>query len=468
MKARAVILAVSVAWGWGATVQAKLVACVGDSITYGAGIVTYPKQLQGILRQYDAAWEVRNFGVSGATLLRRGDKPYIAQAAYTDARTCNPDVVVIKLGTNDSKPQNWQYKDDFVTDYSNMIDVFRSLPSKPAVWICKPVPAFAVNFTIRPDVIRDEILPLIDRISQEKGVPVIDLYAALLPHAALFPDSIHPNTEGAGIIAETVAPFLLGVTSLPDYDHDGVLNLRDFALLARRWLDAEPSLDVAPPPAGDGVVGYSDLGGLAAYWMKYPRMVARWKLDESEGDLASDALGQFGGTVYGSPLWRPADGRLGGAIELDGVDDCIRTGAVLNPADGPFTVFAWVQGGQPGQAILSQSNQPGPGEVWLGTEASTGAVLTNLIDVSRGAAPLVSQTCITDGAWHLLRFVWDGSYRRLYVDGREVAADTARKLGALKLSSGGFNIGAGKNLEPGSFWSGLIDDIRIYDRAVLP
>jgi len=473
MKARTLFLAVLLVGGLTACAQAKLVACVGDSITYGSGITdrtndSYPAQLQRILRQFDPAWEVRNCGVSGATLLRRGDKPYINQSAYTDARTCNPDVVIIKLGTNDSKPQNWQYKDDFVADYGSLIDSFRALPSRPVVCICKPVPAFAVTFTIRPDVIRDEILPLIDRIAEEKGVPVIDLYTALLDYGRLFPDNIHPNAEGAGVMAETIAPFLLGVVSLPDFNHDGVMNLLDFALLARLWLEAEPSLDIAPPPVADGVVDYQDLAGLAAYWMDYPGLVAHWKLDETDGNLAPDALGQFEGVVRGRALWRPAEGRIDGAIELDGVDDYIRTDNVLNPAAGPFTVFAWVKGGLPGQAILSQSNQPSPGELWLGTDASTGALLTNLVDTSRMAAGLFSQAIVTDEAWHSIRLVWDGSYRHLYVDGLEVAVDTARKLGRLKASTAGFNIGAGKDLEPGSFWSGLIDDVRVYNLAVMP
>ena len=473
MKARMVLLAVLVGCGWTTGVQARLVACVGDSITYGSGIADrtndgYPAQLQRILREFDPAWEVRNFGVSGATLLRRGDKPYINQSAYNDARACNPDVVIIKLGTNDSKPQNWQYENEFVADYGSLIDAFRALPSQPVVWICKPVPAFAVNFTIRPDVIRDEILPLIEQISQEKAVPVIDLYTALLSYGSLFPDSIHPNAEGAGLMAETIAPFLLGVLSLPDFNHDGVVNLQDFGLLASLWLEPEPSLDIAPPPAGDGIVGYQDIAGLAAYWMMYPGLIAHWKLDETDANFVRDALGRFDGDVYGSPVWQPAGGRIGGAIELDGVDDCIRTDNVLNPAAGPFTVFAWIKGGLPGQAILSQSNQSGPGEVWLGTDASTGALLTNLIDGSRGVAPLVSQTIVTDGTWHLVRLVWDGSRRYLYVDGREAGADGTRKLGSLKGSTAGFNLGAGKNLEPGSFWSGLIDDVRVYGRAVKP
>jgi lysophospholipase L1-like esterase len=141
-----VLFVVLVVCGAAETVHARLVACVGDSITYGSGISdrtkdSYPAQLQGILQQYDLAWEVRNFGVSGATLLSKGDKPYIRETAYSDARASNPDIVIIKLGTNDSKPQNWQYKADFVTDYENMIDAFRTLPSRPQVWICRPVPA---------------------------------------------------------------------------------------------------------------------------------------------------------------------------------------------------------------------------------------------------------------------------------------------------------------------------------------
>ncbi len=190
-------------------------------------------------------------------------------------------------------------------------------------------------------MIRDEILPLIDRISQEKDAPVIDLYTALLNSASLFPDAIHPNVEGAGLMAQTIAPFLLGVRALPDFNHDGVLDLQDFALLAQLWLEAEPSLDVAPPPTGDGLVGYQDLAGLAAYWMTYPGLIAHWRLDENDGNVAPDALGRFDGVVHGSPLWQPGAGRIGGALELDGLDDYVRTGNVLNPAGGPFTVFAW-------------------------------------------------------------------------------------------------------------------------------
>jgi acyl-CoA thioesterase-1 len=472
MRTTAVVAVALILCGLGGTAQAKIVACVGDSITYGSGIAnrmvdSYPAQLQRILRQYDPSWEVQNYGVSGATLLTKGDLPYVRQAAYTGAQTCNPDVVIIKLGTNDSKPQNWQYKGDYVSDYESMIEVFRSLPSRPQVWICKPVPAFYVNFSIRPEVIHDEILPLIDQISREMNVPVIDLYAALLDHGNLFPDGIHPNAEGAGLMAQTIAPYLLGVRFSPDFNHDGVINLADFARLALLWRQNDASLDVAPVPAGDGVVNWLDLGGLARLWMTYPGMVAYWKLDETEGEVARDSLGHLNGVVHGTPLWQSVGGEVGGAMELDGLDDYVSVGNILNPGDGAFTVFVWAKGGQPGQAILSQSNKTGTGEIWLGTAASTGAVMTRLTDGGRLTQPLSSTAVVTDGAWHGLRLVWDGSSRHLYVDGKEAAADN-RKLNPLRSSTADFHFGAGKDLEAGSFWSGLLDDIRFYSRAVLP
>jgi acyl-CoA thioesterase-1 len=472
MRTTACLVAALVVCGFAGMARAKLVACVGDSITYGSGIAnrtvdSYPAQLQRLLRQYDLSWEVQNFGVSGATLLSRGDLPYVRQAAFANAQAYHPDVVIIKLGTNDSKPQNWQYKDDFVPDYENMIDTFRALPSRPQVWICKPVPAFYVNFSIRPDVIRDEILPLIDQISREKNAPVIDLYSALQDFGNLFPDGIHPNAEGAGLMAQAIAPFLLGVRSLPDFERDGVVNFADFARLALLWRQNDPLFDVAPVPNGDDLIDSRDLGGLARFWMSYPGIVAHWKFDEAQGEVAHDSLGRLSGTVHGSAIWQPDAGRIGGALSFDGVDDYVSAGAPLNPGAGPFTVFVWVKGGRPGQVIFSQSNKTGTGEVWLGTDAATGAVLTRLTDGSRITQPLISQAVITDGVWHSLRLAWDGSGRHLHVDGQEVAADK-RKLNPLRSSDADFYMGAGKDLEAGSFWGGLLDDIRFYNRAVMP
>jgi hypothetical protein len=201
--------------------------------------------------------------------------------------------------------------------------------------------------------------------------------------------------------------------------------------------------------------------------MLCPGLLAHWPLDEVEGSVAADRLGHFEGTIHGSPIWQPQGGRIRGALELDGVDDYISTGNILNPADGPFTVFAWVKSEQPGRAILSQSDQSITSQSWLGTDTATGALMTTLTDSGRLTRPLVSTVCVTDGAWHQVRLVWDGSWRCLYVDGQQVAVDT-RKLGKLKSSTNGFFIGAGGNLDPAAFWSGLIDDIHIYRRAIKP
>ena len=146
------------------------VACVGDSITQGSG---FPGQLQKLIGD---GFEVQNFGHSGRTLLNRGDNPYTKSPRFQAALEFNPDVVIIKLGTNDSKSHNWRQKKGFIPDYLRLISRFRQLPSKPVVWICKPVPAFAEGSSINGKIVSDEIIPRIDYISKEAGAPVIDLY----------------------------------------------------------------------------------------------------------------------------------------------------------------------------------------------------------------------------------------------------------------------------------------------------
>jgi acyl-CoA thioesterase-1 len=194
--------------------QTIRVACIGDSITYGYSIKNrikdcYPAQLG---RMLGLTWQVRNFGVSGATLLKKGDLPYCNQQAFKDALAYNPNVVIIKLGTNDTKPQNWKYKDQFAADYSDMIDRFAELPSKPRIWICKPVPAYGQRWGISETIIKNEVIPLIDQTADKKHVSIIDLYDPLSGKPELFPDQIHPNAEGAYDIAKVIYAVLTGKT----------------------------------------------------------------------------------------------------------------------------------------------------------------------------------------------------------------------------------------------------------------
>lgn len=198
------------------------------------------------------------------------------------------------------------------------------------------------------------------------------------------------------------------------------------------------------------------------------RIVAHYKLDETEGGIARDSTGHNHGTLHGGPVWQYGSGKIDGALQFDGVDDYVETPAVLDPADGAFSAFAWIKGGAPGQVIVSQADGPGAGETWIGTDPSQGRLVTGLVPPAGGRNPpsaLQSEFVITDGQWRHVGLVWDGSRRYLYVDGTEVAKD-ASTLAPLKPSDGGLHIGAGKNLEAGSFWSGLMDDLRIYNQAL--
>ena len=188
------------------------VACVGDSITYGHGIknrlkACYPAQLGRMLGD---RWEVRNFGVSGATMLKQGDLPYWQQQAFKDALAYNPHVVIIKLGTNDTKPQNWKFKDEFESDYADMIDRFSELPARPRVWICYPVPAFAERWGINEFVVKNEVIPLISQVARRERVPIINLYQPLSGKPKYFPDDIHPDAEGAFLMAKKIYATLTG------------------------------------------------------------------------------------------------------------------------------------------------------------------------------------------------------------------------------------------------------------------
>jgi acyl-CoA thioesterase-1 len=213
---RALILFLAALTWPAAAAEPIRVACVGDSITEGVGAANraqdaYPAVLGRLLGE---TCEVKNFGVSGATLLRKGDKPYWRLGKFHLASAFEPQIVVIKLGTNDTKPQNWKHQDEFAKDYGDLLDHFAALPSKPKVWACLPVPVYETRWGIDEGRLKEGILPVIRRVAEEKKVPLIDLYAALSGKPELFPDKIHPNTEGAVLIAKTVHTALTAKAEL--------------------------------------------------------------------------------------------------------------------------------------------------------------------------------------------------------------------------------------------------------------
>lgn len=188
------------------------VACVGDSITYGSGVEgretnSYPAVLERLLGM---KFQTRNFGVGGATLLKKGDQPYWKEPQFAALSEFEPQVVLIELGTNDSKPQNWQYQNEFTADLRALVDHFANLKSKPTVWICLPVPVYETRWGINEKVVAEEVIPGILQVAQEKKLPIIDLHTALANRPELFPDKIHPNAAGAALMAKVIRDALLG------------------------------------------------------------------------------------------------------------------------------------------------------------------------------------------------------------------------------------------------------------------
>jgi Tol biopolymer transport system component len=256
-----------------------------------------------------------------------------------------------------------------------------------------------------------------------------------------------------------------------DLNGDRIVDAADMCIIVDHWGENDLLCDIAPMPWGDGIIDVQDLIVLAEHLFEeiFPiELIAYWKLDEKEGDFAHNSISDNHGILHGEPLWQPHNGQKSGALEFDGIDDYVETGFVLNPAGGAFSVFAWIKDGMPGQVIVSQTDSPGgAGEIWLGAGAVEGKLMTKLRSPSgrSPAPPMIADAIITDGHWHHAGIVvTEQKVRHLYVDGIRAASDTQPVL--LPSSDGGLHIGAGKNFEAGTFFSGLIDDVRIYNKAL--
>ena len=205
-----VILALLLALPLFAIAQEKVkVACIGNSVTYGYGHKTpgetsYPSQLQQLL---GTDYEVRNFGHSGATLLSKGHRPYINLPEYKAALEFAPDIAVIHLGLNDTDPRNWpNYRDEFYGDYINIIKALREANPAVDVYVCRMTPIFHWHRRFKSGT-RDwywQIQELIPTIAEWDNLEIIDLSRYLYNRPDLMPDALHPNAEGAGIIAKQV------------------------------------------------------------------------------------------------------------------------------------------------------------------------------------------------------------------------------------------------------------------------
>lgn len=191
------------------------VACVGNSITYGTGIedrehFSYPVQLQQMLGN---GYVVGNFGKPGATLLYKGHRPYVEQPEFKEALRFKGDIAVIHLGINDTDPRNWpNYRDEFVKDYLSIMDSLRAANPKVRFILARmtPIADRHPRFLSGTKQWHDEIQTAIETVARVSGAELIDFHEPLYPYPNLLPDAIHPNPEGAGILAKTVYGGITG------------------------------------------------------------------------------------------------------------------------------------------------------------------------------------------------------------------------------------------------------------------
>ena len=191
------------------------VACVGNSITYGIGVANpevnaYPVKLQGMLGD---KYEVGNFGKPGATLLNKGHRPYTQQQEYKDALAFAGDIVVIHLGINDTDPRNWpNYRDEFVGDYRALMQSFREANPKCRFILARMTPLSDRHKRFESGT-RDwhaEIQLAIECVARAEEAQLIDFHTPLYPYPYLLEDAVHPNAEGAAILAKTVYEGITG------------------------------------------------------------------------------------------------------------------------------------------------------------------------------------------------------------------------------------------------------------------
>lgn len=192
------------------------IACIGDSITYGSGvratrkIDSYPAKLGRLLGK---EYAVRNYGVGGRTLQDEGDYPYRAEKVFLRSQNFLPDIVLIMLGTNDSKPFNWN-ADEYRKQLQEFVEIYRSLPGRPQVYLMTCCAAFCMNgkaevvYQINGTIIANEVRDSVIQVAQENKIPVIDIYDITKEHPEYFMDGVHPNVAGNQVIAQTVFDVL--------------------------------------------------------------------------------------------------------------------------------------------------------------------------------------------------------------------------------------------------------------------
>jgi lysophospholipase L1-like esterase len=330
----AVVLAVSVAVSAVVSLRRAVaaattkIACVGASTTSGDGSTAghhYPDELQ---RLEGTAAEVKNFGVSGTTMLRAVSASYWNTPQFTQALAYQPDVTIIWFGGNDAKPENWTaHKGEFLGDYEAMIRMFQALPSHPRTYV---VLSLLTRDTegIPKAVVDNEVIPLCRQAAAETGSGIVDVHDDLAGHPEYFPDGIHPNDMGTLAVAKLV------FAALNDAPDGGVLDGPDDR--------SAPALDAV---VAEAAATPAEAGGGAAPPQPPPPSDASAGLDAAA--QAGSSVGGAGGASAGGGMLK-AGGAHGGGCAAGG-------GAAASPVGLLLVLFAFARtsrrrapkGGQP-------------------------------------------------------------------------------------------------------------------------
>jgi len=174
------------------------IACIGDSITEITG---YPADLQILLGN---AYNVRKFGVVGATILLNTDKPYLNQTACSEAEAFQPQVVVIMLGTNDARTNIYPNSENLEANYGMLIAAFQTLKSHPKILVATPPPIYNNTLSLSSSNLVQGVIPRVEQEATTMNVPTVDVFDPLLNHPEYFPDGVHPNVAGAEKIAQII------------------------------------------------------------------------------------------------------------------------------------------------------------------------------------------------------------------------------------------------------------------------
>lgn len=323
-RRRALALAAAALGAAAAAGDTFRVACVGDSITQGAGLAdpprqSYPSRLQDLL---GSCAEVRNFGHGGRALLRRADHPYVREAAYADALAFEPQAVLLMLGVNDTRDANWRFAAEFRRDALALVRAFQASRCRPSILILLSPPVFAPRYGLDPDRLRDGVLPRWCEIAADERLPVVDLHRLFDGYPERFPDAVHPDAAGALAMAMRAYEALTApegpwpLPPPPDPFPAPRVNLRAalagddwLALHRRRCAEARaaPSLLLL----GDGLVDdrTADLSGLRR---AVPRVVSM--------GVAGDDAGHIRWRLLHGALAGPAPSRIVLSVPVDAME----------------------------------------------------------------------------------------------------------------------------------------------------